>query len=68
MSLGTAMFKVGSSYLTDQFDSSSTLSTPLPMSVVNKIGVAAEDDVSELSEDERLHRLQVMRYRNMMYF
>ena len=64
MSLGTAMFKVGSSYLADQFDSSSSLSTPLPMSGVNKIGVAAGDDVPELSEDERLHRLQVMRDRN----
>ena len=72
MSLGGAMLRVGGSNLLQYFSPTSPTSIPgtvgvnkigvaIPGTVgVNKIGVAATEDTS-LSQEEILHRLQVIR-------
>ena len=57
MSLGGAMLRVGGSNLLQYVSSPSSTAGPVG---VNKIGVAAtEDEDDPLSEEEKLHRLQV---------
>ena len=59
MSLGGAMLRVGGSNLLQYFSSPSPTSIP-GTAGVNKIGVAATEDTT-LSQEEILHRLQVIR-------
>ena len=58
MSLGGAMLRVGGSNLLQYVSSPSSIAGPVG---VNKIGVAATEEDITLSEEEKLHRLQVSR-------
>ena len=58
MSLGGAMLRVGGSNLLQYVSSPSSIAGPVG---VNKIGVAATEEDTTLSEEEKLHRLQVSR-------
>ena len=55
MSLGGAMLRVGGSNLLQYISSPSPIAGP-----VDRIGVAATEEDTALSEEEKLHRLQVL--------
>ena len=57
MSLGGAMLRVGGSNLLQYISSPSPIAGPVE---VDRIGVAATEEDTALSEEEKLHRLQVL--------
>ena len=57
MSLGGAMLRVGGSNLLQYISSHSPIAGPVE---VDRIGVGATEEDTALSEEEKLHRLQVL--------
>ena len=64
MSLGGAMLRVGGSNLLQYISSPFSIAGPVG---VDRIGVAATEEDDNLSEEEKLHRLQVTMISEEMY-